>query len=269
MKYDRMKRNSYFPGNFLRQQLSTLVEMRALDLLTYLRIWRANYSSAWCRIMALLPRLLTSVLSIVYLPYSITYFFWIRIPLCLCSLIWRYLNLFLQVVSRRSRHGKRLLLHVSALSSIVSSFKEQIMCTKISELVENSAQIFSDFVQSMWYSTPSSITTKHSSSISELELLSYVERDDEFPSENQARQKMHRNMHNFIPTNPFTATVRISRPSIGSMTEELSLCVEKESPISFPNTPFSRARIMNRSVLFYLDLYCFRVYLIYVCHILG
>jgi hypothetical protein len=126
------------------------------------------------------------------------------------------------------------------------------MCTKISELVEHSAQTFSDFVQSIWYSTPSLITAKHSLSISELEVLSYVEREDEFPPENQARQKMHRNMHNFIPTNPFTATVRISRPSSGSPTEELSLCVEKESPISFPNTPFSRARIMSRSVLLYL-----------------
>jgi hypothetical protein len=124
------------------------------------------------------------------------------------------------------------------------------MCTKISELVEHAAQTFSDFVQSMWYSTPSLITAKHSLSISELEVLSYVEREDELPPENQARQKMHRNMHNFIPTNPFTATVRINRPNSGStpqINEELALCIEKESPISFPNTPFSRARIMSRS----------------------
>ena len=126
------------------------------------------------------------------------------------------------------------------------------MSMKFSEMIENFAQMFCDLVKSIWSSTPAqSVGSNHSLSIAEFtELLMYEEREDEFPIEYHTKQKIHKAMHNLIPTNPFRATVRISRASTPvekDLMEDLALYIEKESPTSFPTTPFSRARIMNRS----------------------
>ena len=126
------------------------------------------------------------------------------------------------------------------------------MSMKFSEMIENFAQMFCDLVKSIWSSTPAqNVGSNHSLSIAEFtELLMYEEREDEFPIEYHTKQKIHKAMHNLIPTNPFRATVRISRASTPvekDLMEDLALYIEKESPTSFPTTPFSRARIMNRS----------------------
>jgi len=124
-------------------------------------------------------------------------------------------------------------------------------------------------------------------SIAELtELLAYEEVDEPAATElSGARQRAHRVMHHVIPTNPFRATVRRRTPfqpltpgtatntaaaaapeadavslfsSISnrwdadvadalSIPEEVVYSAEKDSPTSFPTTPFSRARIMHRS----------------------
>ena len=131
------------------------------------------------------------------------------------------------------------------------SFQEQLMCTKFSVMIEHFAQVFCDFVKSLWSTPAHAIRVNHALSIEEFtELLAYEERDDEFPGEYQTKQRVHRVMHNHIPTNPFKVTVRISKmntPIDKDLSEEMAMCVEMESPTSFPTTPFSRARIMNRS----------------------
>lgn len=118
-------------------------------------------------------------------------------------------------------------------------------------MIEHFAQTFCDLVKSIWSTPDHDLSSSRSISITEFtELLAYEEREDEFPQEYQNKQKIHRSMHNLIPTNPFTATVRISKvssPSEKDLIEDLALYIEKESPTSFPTTPFSRARIMNRS----------------------
>ena len=125
------------------------------------------------------------------------------------------------------------------------------MCTKFSVMIEHFAQTFCDFVKSLWSTPVHAIRVNHALSIEEFtELLAYEERDDELPVEYQTKQRVHRVMHNHIPTNPFKVTVRISKmntPSDKDQVEEMAMCVEMESPTSFPTTPFSRARIMNRS----------------------
>lgn len=125
------------------------------------------------------------------------------------------------------------------------------MCTKFSVMIEHFAQTFCDLVKSMWTAPTNDIRTKHALSMDEFtELIAYEEREDEFPLEYQTKQRIHRGMHNPIPINPFRVTVRISKmntPNEKDVLEELALCLEMESPTSFPTTPFSRARIMNRS----------------------
>ena len=125
------------------------------------------------------------------------------------------------------------------------------MSTKFSVMIEHFAQTFCDFVKSLWSTPAHVIRVNHNLSIEEFtELLAYEEREDEFPVEYQTKQRVHRVMHNHIPTNPFRVTVRISKmntPNDKDLLEEMAMCVEMESPTSFPTTPFSRARIMNRS----------------------
>lgn len=125
------------------------------------------------------------------------------------------------------------------------------MRTKFSVMIEHMAQTFCDLVKRVWTAPEGEMSSCRDRSVIDFtELLAYEEREDEFPSDYLAKQKIHRTMHNVIPTNPFKATVRISRkgsPHENDPMEGFALYVEKESPTSFPTTPFSRARIMNRS----------------------
>lgn len=119
-------------------------------------------------------------------------------------------------------------------------------------MIENIAQNFCDIVKSLWSSPTYDVRAKRSLSIMSeyTELLAYEESEEEFNTQNHGRRKLHRGMHNFVPTNPFRATVRISKvnsPCEKDAIEEMALIVEKESPTSFPTTPFSRARIMSHS----------------------
>lgn len=106
---------------------------------------------------------------------------------------------------------------------------------------------------------------KKTLSLTELaELLSYEERLEDSSVESiQINQNRRRSMHHKIPLNPFRATVRLNRRT--SSSEEASdagggrdssskahgqddlIYYEADSPASFPPTPFSRARVMNRS----------------------
>jgi hypothetical protein len=228
---------------------SYILELSALDLLTTFQLCRLKYQTARRHLVDFLPRSINAGLFFLFLPLSVTYFLWIHVPFVVCSFVWGCIVLFLEVVARRSYHAKRLLIHISALLEIFSSFYDQIITTKLSVLIEHLAQTFCDLVASFW-SRPASNPKPNSSFVTEYhDLLVYEEFEDEFPSEIYARQKIHRVMHNYIPTNLFKATVRLSKmnsPREGDI-DDLALDVDKESPTSFPTTPFSRARIMNSS----------------------
>lgn len=65
---------------------------------------------------------------------------------------------------------------------------------------------------------------------------------------------MKKVMHNFIPPTLFRVGVRVHKTSDSSSdkpsyntSDDLILLNEADSPVSFPATPFSRARVMNRS----------------------
>lgn len=90
--------------------------------------------------------------------------------------------------------------------------------------------------------------------------------EDESVVPMQYRRSMHA-MHNFVPSNPFRATIRI-HPSMNDnstintnnalvtgnvdqdaleLVEQISRECVACSPVSFPTTPFSRAHVMNQS----------------------
>lgn len=68
------------------------------------------------------------------------------------------------------------------------------------------------------------------------------------------KKRMKKMMHNFVPPNTFRATVRL-RQTPGTSSDlpsyhtgyDTDALMEADSPVSFPTTPFSRARVMNRS----------------------
>ena len=111
--------NFFFTSVTLRDLISYVVEMRALDVVSALTLWKRTHYCMRHGHISKLPRLLnTFFLAVILLPLSITYFFWIHIPMMIYSLFCGYIILLLQVISRRSKLTKRILIHVSALSKI-------------------------------------------------------------------------------------------------------------------------------------------------------
>ena len=113
----------FFSPVLIREKISYVIEMRAHDLISALKslntkrfVIRNGRSENHSRFLNSL------IISIILLPLSIAYFFWIHLPFVMYSIFYAYMILFLQVVSRRSKHTKRLLIHVSALSKIGNWF---------------------------------------------------------------------------------------------------------------------------------------------------
>lgn len=93
--------------------------------------------------------------------------------------------------------------------------------------------------------------------IGEMSDLVFYEETDANPAWEPVTKRMRRIMHHYVPPNTFRATVRV-RSSQGTSSEIASTyhtgytidgdVLEPDSPLSFPVTPFSRARVMNRCV---------------------
>ena len=249
--------------SILRHKLYSLfVEFRLQDVISLAKYWKDAFDT--------LPTTAGFILSI---PLAAAYFFYVYIPWLILSWLWGYLILFLQVICRRSKHAKKLLILVSALLETLSSISKKLKTTKLGDLLQVSRQMVADLIQSLRNpSAKDRRKNKHSLSITELtELLAYEEVDEpSMEMTGTSRQRAHRVMHHVIPTNPFRATVRRSKVNsspdketpnndnvstisnrwdndMDSIPEEVSYYIEKDSPTSFPTTPFSRARIMYRS----------------------
>ena len=104
--------------------------------------------------------------------------------------------------------------------------------------------------------SPAAVHKKKSLSLTELsELLAYEELEDDADNIAESSRKKRRSMHHQIPTNPFRATIRVHRQGSSSecgednmaALDDLTAYYEADSPVSFPPTPFSRARVMGRS----------------------
>ena len=107
----------------LRDRISYVVEMRALDLVSALALWKRSHLTIRYGHVSKLPSLFNTFLFVVcLLPLSIGYFIWIQIPMLIYSFFCGYLILLLQIISKRSKHTKRLLIHVSALCKIGMSY---------------------------------------------------------------------------------------------------------------------------------------------------
>lgn len=103
----------------IRERIRNLADMRAVDLVSSLKALRRKRDIIQNEQSRRRKGLLGSLLqSIFLLPVTVTYFFWIYIPLLVYTITCAYVILFLQIVSKRSKHTKRLLLHISALSKI-------------------------------------------------------------------------------------------------------------------------------------------------------
>jgi hypothetical protein len=155
-----------------------------------------------------------------------------------------------------------MVIHCSALFQTVSRLYDSIINEKMSVLIRISFQTILEIILS-WVS-PSSYREREVSLTDLSELLNYEELEDENPPEVAAQRRMRRVMHHYVPSNPFRATIRVRGTPTTAMMSPTSLSflsgdrstsgldsvlteyMEADSPASFPSTPFSRARVMNR-----------------------
>ena len=250
--------------------LGHLGELRVED------VWN-HCSRARREVDSSLPALV--VFFLITVPLTLTYFWYVYVPWAILSWLWGWVVVLLQVLCRRSKHAKEVLIHVSALMETLSSMLHKVKQTKLGDMLRVVRQMVADLVQSLRNPGAKDLHTRRkikSLSIAELaELLAYEELDEPAPEIN--KQRVHRVMHRDIPTNPFRATVRLKRYPQGggalvaadghpahhsstssngggssnhdtdSLPEEVAYLLDKDSPTSFPTTPFSRARIMYRS----------------------
>ena len=93
--------------------------------------------------------------------------------------------MLLQVLCRRSKHAKKMLMHVSALLETLSSMLHKVKQTKLGDMLRVVRQMVADLVQSLrnpGVKDPQTRRKIKSLSIAELaELLAYEELDDPTP----------------------------------------------------------------------------------------
>eukprot|EP01038_Epipyxis_sp_PR26KG_P006191 gene6191-8527_t len=161
-------------------------------------------------------------------------------------------------------HVQQVIDHIKALINIIADVKQRIKSKTISELlfyaIESGFELAKLLLSRILFRTPEVRIDRSLSLIELSELLFYEEIEDETANDNNNQVFMpYRTMHNYIPLNPFKATVRIhhiprdhSRGMIGSETgggtdtqDSLSY-LDGVSPASYPSTPFSRSYLMNK-----------------------
>ena len=157
-------------------------------------------------------------------------------------------------------------IHLAALSATASTIVENIRNTTPSEALQWLLQTWLDILTVCNNHHDESVKVgglQHNLSLADVsELLAYEELEDA-QEKNLSRHVMRKVMHNYIPCNPFKATVKIpsatskSRLRTPISAQDRSLMSEgqadaysifdKYSPASFPSTPFSRANVMHRT----------------------
>ena len=92
-------------------------------------------------------------------------------------------------------------------------------------------------------------------SIGEIHDLIYYEETQIDAGSEPLYTRMKRIMHSYVPPNAFKATVRVRGchdansdvlSTYGTDYTDEDTFIDADSPVSFPTTPFSRARVMNR-----------------------
>ena len=224
------------------------------------------------------PSLLLGLLYFLYIEYPMSWlhYFFVTLPSSVLYYIFSQSIEIIQTVfhaviyvcetrsDQNSQQVRRAMLHVLRLLDIASTMYYNIMHTTLYELFIILLQTVVTIILS-WISPSSYDYTDGSLSITELaELLSYEELDDAEGAE-LAERRMKRVMHNYVPSKPFKATIRVRtvqphttptslvspyRPS-PNLSNSNSVATEfvdtADSPLSFPCTPFSRSRVLQRS----------------------
>ena len=192
----------------------------------------------------------------IFWPLAIFYVTIIYFPLLVIEWIRSSMHvaLIFEVVCRKSELIRKLVIHLSVLYIVASNILDKMRNTKSSEILTSLLQICIEIINA-WNKPQENL--KKSLSLSELtELVEYEEFEDELQQAVSKHKRMRKLMHHYIPTNLFRARVRvykfygdkngrgeIPRESFDSIYD----MIDKYSPASFPGTPFSRVKIMNRA----------------------
>ena len=165
-------------------------------------------------------------------------------------------------------NDRRLAIHLTALSATASTIVETIRNTSASEALQWLLQTWLDILtvcnnqHGESFNMMGGLEHKNLSLTDISELLAYEELEDT-QEKNLSNNVMRKVMHNYIPSNPFKATVKIhsagsktgvsvpiskeARAQMSQGQAEAYSIFDKYSPASFPSTPFSRANVMHRT----------------------
>jgi hypothetical protein len=190
------------------------------------------------------------------IPFTVFYYCNLFIPMLISRVIYSIILSAISVLCKRSMHVRRMCVTAKALhESIVKSILK-VSCMKISELIIVSLKFIYDFIKTAFFTTTSS--SIHETTLSFGDIV-YYEESEAQASWEPVRNRMKKLMHQYVPPNNFRVTVRL-RPerSTGTSSEvastyhtgyttEAEIALDADSPMSFPTTPLSRARVLNRS----------------------
>lgn len=188
------------------------------------------------------------------------FYFYFWIPSLLILYAMSFLSLAISIISKKSSKARILILHASASYEVAVKALKKISSTKFCDIVSILIQTFSEIITAFFVKSKDSAEKPPIlDEMSDLLFYEEAEFDDSSEESLLTKRRMEAIMHHIVPPNPFKATIQVRQVSFP---DKLSLqlqtgdntttatdmnVTEAESPVSFPPTPYSRARVMNRS----------------------
>jgi hypothetical protein len=200
--------------------------------------------------------LLQSCLSFAYAVY-------VGYPCEIFALASQKVEVLLRVTCRRSNVVRRLLMHTLCLYEIAIKLLQDLLKSSPRDmliwLMQTVAYVWnnpqrvahasgdlhwSDFVDVLDYEEQAEVSTC-CTLLTKLILSHPLLLQDIIPG--HMRRRMERMMHHSVPANKFRATVRSRKSDASQQSVESADEGDVCTPVSFPPTPYSRARVMLRS----------------------
>lgn len=165
------------------------------------------------RVLALFRRQITFLCSmnLLRLPLVCFYYFYVWMPLFFLALFLKYALVVLQVSSRRSSSFKRLIRHYVAFHKTIINITRKIRRSSLSELTEWILATVYEVVFTIFDESDDALHDgRMSNPLHFAELIGYMEVEEVHgPQQRRKDTRMRHRMHQYVPSRPFRAAVRI------------------------------------------------------------
>lgn len=113
------------------QEFFLLPKLSANEILVHLKMYFLRLSQAIDGKL----RPIAPVICILFFPLTVVYYCFFVIPYSICCFAYENLKAIVDIVTRRSKYTRRLIMHMVALREIFSSICRYVVDTKLSDLV--------------------------------------------------------------------------------------------------------------------------------------